>query len=237
MFSRRLQNIFKASLQDVFKIFSRLFLDIFLKTFSKRLQDVLQTRLEYVLKTSWRILGRQKFVELKTSSRRLQGVFNRSSPRRMFTGLILTNDKKGESKNIWQNCFLLVALYILTTVIRLTDVQILVYQINFRVYIYFFQKDSDKLNKKKPNFWKYSWINWFKKIIFFFFCLVIFHKHSQFTGQQWKWQDIVLTFLYHLHSLHRHLYISREINVESSPLRIASTQTQMENLWLLSASR
>ena len=127
MFSRCLQNIFKTSLQDVFKIFSRRFLDVFLKIFSKRLQDILQTRLEYVLKTSWRRLGRQKFVELKTSSRCLQGVFNTSSPRPMFAGFILANDKKSELKNIWQNCFLLVALYILTTVIRLTEVQILVY--------------------------------------------------------------------------------------------------------------
>ena len=78
--SRRLQDIFKTSSQDVFKKFLRPFQDVFQGVFkmssrricktssSRRLQeDVLQLCLEDVLKTK-----RQKNVTLKTSSRCLQ---------------------------------------------------------------------------------------------------------------------------------------------------------------------
>ena len=66
---------------------------------------------------------------------------------------------------------------------------------------------------------------------------VFFHEHSQFTGQQGKGEAISLTPLYHLHPLHRHLDISRAIAAGSSPLHIASSQTQTRNLWFQSASR
>ena len=67
--SRRLQDVFKTSCQDVFK------------TFSRRLQDVLQKRLQDIFKTSSR-----RFEDVfKTSSRRLekrlQDIFKTSSRR------------------------------------------------------------------------------------------------------------------------------------------------------------
>ena len=72
---------------------------------------------------------------------------------------------------------------------------------------------------------------------FFFSIWVFFHKHSLFTGQQGKGEGIFLTPLYHFHQLHRNLHISRVITAESSPLHIASSQTQTGNLWSMSASR
>ena len=58
--SRRLQNTFRMSCQDVFK------------TFSRRLQDVLQKRLEDIFKTS-----STRFENVfKTSSRRIQDVLS-----------------------------------------------------------------------------------------------------------------------------------------------------------------
>ena len=57
--SRRFQDVFKTSCQDVFK------------TFSKHLQDVLQKRRQDILKTSSKLLQ----DVLKTSSRHLQDVF------------------------------------------------------------------------------------------------------------------------------------------------------------------
>ena len=96
MSSRRLEDVFKLSLQDVFKTSSRRFQDVFktclqdvfFKTSSRSLQEnVLQLCLEVVLKTPSKCLGRQKYVTLKTSSRHLRGVFSTSSPRRMFPGL------------------------------------------------------------------------------------------------------------------------------------------------------
>ena len=47
-------------------------------------------------------------------------------------------------------------------------------------------------------------------------------------------EAIYLTPFYHFHPLHRHLDITRAITAESSPLCIASTGTQSENLWFLS---
>ena len=74
--------------------------------------------------------------------------------------------------------------------------------------------------------------------IFFFFSIwVFFHEHSQFTGQQGKWEGIYLTPLYHFHPLQRHLDISREISAESSPLHIASSRTRTGNLRFPIASR
>ena len=70
---------------------------------------------------------------------------------------------------------------------------------------------------------------------FFFFTWVFFHEHSRFTGQQGKWEAISLSPLYHFHPLHRHLYISRTITAESSPLHIASSRTQTRNPWFPSA--
>ena len=75
-----------------------------------------------------------------------------------------------------------------------------------------------------------------RRYLFFFLVWVFFHEHSRFTGQQGKGEDISLTPLYHFHSLHRHLGISRAITAESSPLHIASSRTWTGNLWFPSAS-
>ena len=64
--------------QQAFLVFQHVF-----QTSLKRLQDVLARRLAI---TSWRSLGRQKSVPLKTSWGCLQDVFSTSSPRRMFVG-------------------------------------------------------------------------------------------------------------------------------------------------------
>ena len=50
-------------------------------------------------------------------------------------------------------------------------------------------------------------------------------------------EGISLTPHYHFHLLHRHLDISRSITAESSPLHIANSRTQTENLWLASCAR
>ena len=72
----------------------------------------------------------------------------------------------------------------------------------------------------------YARIVLFVQYSFFFSIWVFFHAHSRFTGQQGKGKGIYLTPLYHFHPLHRHLDISRAITAESSPLHIASSQTQ-----------
>ena len=71
----------------------------------------------------------------------------------------------------------------------------------------------------------------------FFSNWVFFHKHSLFTGQQGKGEDIFLTPLCHFHPLHRHLNIRRAITAESSPQYIASSRTRTGYFWFLSASR
>ena len=48
---------------------------------------------------------------------------------------------------------------------------------------------------------------------------------------------ISLTCLYDFHLLHRHLDISQVVIVESSPLHIVSSWTQIGNIWFHSASR
>ena len=82
----RLQNILKASLQDVLKTSWRCLENVFadlLKTFSKPLEDALARRLEDVLKTFWKRLedvlktyGQEEYIGLdqdvlKTSWRRM----------------------------------------------------------------------------------------------------------------------------------------------------------------------
>ena len=64
----------------------------------------------------------------------------------------------------------------------------------------------------------------------FFSIWVFFQVHSRFTGQQRKKEAIYLTPLYHFHPLHRHLDIVWAITAESSPLYIASSQTQTQTL-------
>ena len=79
--SRPLEDILKTYLQYVFmKYLQEVLQDVF-KTFSRRLQDVFARRLAIM---SWRRLGRQKNITLKTSWRRFEDVFSTSSPRRMF---------------------------------------------------------------------------------------------------------------------------------------------------------
>ena len=67
-------------------------------------------------------------------------------------------------------------------------------------------------------------------VCLFFFMWVFCHKHSQFTGQQGKWEAILLALFCHFHPVHRHLDISWTVTVESSPLHIASRQTQTGSL-------
>ena len=58
----------------------------------------------------------------------------------------------------------------------------------------------------------------------FFSIWVFFHEHSRFTGLQRKGQansELLLPLLYHFHSLHRHLDISRATTAESLRLYLA----------------
>ena len=113
-----------------------------------------------------------------------------------------------------------------------------------------------KSNKKKTDqfvsYYKTTWqmpMVWFLYIEFIliihvrtlkisdnFFSIWAFHKHSQFTGQQGNGKAISLRPLYNFHLFHRHLDISWVITAESSPLHIASKQTQTRNLWIPSPS-
>ena len=99
---------------------------------------------------------------------------------------------------------------------------------------------ENKINFK--NFDVTIWLtNNFNKCFFFCFVFfsiwVFFHEHSPITGQQGKEEGIYLTALYHFHLLHKHLYISRAITAESSPLHIAGSRIWTGNLWFLSRSR
>ena len=71
----------------------------------------------------------------------------------------------------------------------------------------------------------------------FFSIWAFFHEHSRITGMQGNGEDISLSPHYHFHPLHRHSDISRAIAAGSSPLQIASSPTQVGNLWFLRASR
>ena len=68
----------------------------------------------------------------------------------------------------------------------------------------------------------------------FFFYLGFFPRTftiHRTTGEGeggWRYS---LSPLYHFHPAHRHLYISRAINVVSSPLHIASNRTRNGKLW------
>ena len=81
-----LQYVFLKHLQDVLKTSCKTSSRCFQDVFKMCLQDVLQLCLQDASKMSWRRLGRQKNVTLKTSWGRLQDVFSTSSPRRMFAG-------------------------------------------------------------------------------------------------------------------------------------------------------
>ena len=59
---------------------------------------------------------------------------------------------------------------------------------------------------------------------------ILFQEHSRFTGQKGKGEALSLTPLYNFHPLHSHLYISRAITAESSPLHIGSSWTRTGNL-------
>ena len=74
------------------------------------------------------------------------------------------------------------------------------------------------------------------KCSIFFSIRVFFHERSRITGLQGKGEGISLTPHYQFNQHYRHLDINREITAETSPLRIASSQTQTGNLWLPSTS-
>ena len=65
---------------------------------------------------------------------------------------------------------------------------------------------------------------------------VFFREHSRITGMLGKGEGISLTPHYHFNPLQKHLYISRAITAESSPLHIASSRTRTGNLWFPSTS-
>ena len=71
----------------------------------------------------------------------------------------------------------------------------------------------------------------------FFSIWIFFHEHSRITRLQGKREGISLSPHCDFHPLHRHLYISRAIIAESSPLHVASNWTPTGNLWFPSASR
>ena len=73
---------------------------------------------------------------------------------------------------------------------------------------------------------------WQKNIPFTFFCFFFFSQ--PFTNHKTAGEEGEYFFRFHL--LDRHSDISQRFSVESSPLRIASSQTRSENLWFLSAS-
>ena len=73
------------------------------------------------------------------------------------------------------------------------------------------------------------WKEKFKSIFFlsgFSFMNIHYSQDSRGRGE-----GISLTPLYHFHPHHRHLDINQAITAESSPLHIASSQTQTRNLW------
>ena len=70
----------------------------------------------------------------------------------------------------------------------------------------------------------------------FFSIWVFFHEHSRITGLHEKGKGIFLTPHYHFQLFHRHLDISQAITAESSPLNMATSQTQTKNLWFPSTS-
>ena len=71
-------------------------------------------------------------------------------------------------------------------------------------------------NKKKSHIYMRSCF----LFVYFFSIWVFFQEHSRFTGQQGKGKAVSLGPLDHFHQLHIHLYISRAITAESSPLHI-----------------
>ena len=73
-------------------------------------------------------------------------------------------------------------------------------------------------------------------LFFIFYLIFFFHEYSRFTGQQRKEKAISLYPFYHLHSLHRHLDISRVVAAERSPLRIADSRTLTGNPWFPNSS-
>ena len=72
----------------------------------------------------------------------------------------------------------------------------------------------------------------------YFFIWDFFHEHSQHKGKE---NAVSLTptachIFNNIHLLHKHLEVSMVITAESSPIHIARSWTQTENLWFPSAS-
>ena len=96
MSSRRLEDVFKLSLQDVFKTFlrrlqdvfpRRLLQDVFKKSSRKRLAIMSWSRLEDAFKMSWKTKICYPEDIFKTSSRRLQYVFAKANVSWVMTKL------------------------------------------------------------------------------------------------------------------------------------------------------
>ena len=71
----------------------------------------------------------------------------------------------------------------------------------------------------------------------FFSIWVFFHEHSWIIGLQGKGEVISLTPHYYVHSIHRHLDVSRAITAEISLLCIAFSRNQTGNLWFPGTSQ
>ena len=82
----------------------------------------------------------------------------------------------------------------------------------------------------------FLWNSFHQQLVSFFSFWVFFQKNLWFAGQQGKGEAVSLTLLYRFQLHHRHLDISQATNTKSSPLHIASSQTQNRNLCFLTAS-
>ena len=105
-----------------------------------------------------------------------------------------------------------------------------------------FGKMSVVLETNKSSFGSQEWF-WFHIVLIldfitkgdrhyynFFFYMGFLSQPFKNHSTAGKEEGISLTHHYHLHTLHRHLHISRAITAESSPLRIGSNRTRSENL-------
>ena len=81
------------------------------------------------------------------------------------------------------------------------------------------------------------WSLVFSNVFFFFRSGVFFTTIRESQDCRGRGRAFLLTPHYHFHRLHRHLYISRAITAESSPLHIGNSRTRTRKFWFPSASR
>ena len=100
----------------------------------------------------------------------------------------------------------------------------------------FYKKDYSKNIVKFARKLLY-WSLVFSNVFFFFRSGFLFTTIRESQDCRGRGRAFLLTPHYHFYRLHRHLYISRAITAESSPLHIGSSRTQTGKLWFPSASR